>query len=154
MVAMYLLVANVAIFPVVIARWLNSWDLARACDSEESSMSPYKSVLHELCLAKYVVASFEHSSHLASGRSSASLYPSSFNISRSSSATLSCRLSGFISSSAVANCGSYCSDSLSLPSLALFCQLDNVCIAISSCFAVAEILPLLSAIFLTASALN
>ena len=44
------------------------------------------------------MASFEYSSHLASGRSSASLYPSSFSISRSSSATLSCRLRHLFSS--------------------------------------------------------
>ena len=37
---------------------------------------------------------------------------------------------------------------------ALFCQLDKVCMTMSSCFAVAEILPLLSAIFLTSSALK
>ena len=90
-------------------------------------------------LAKYAATSFERSSHFALERSSALLYPCSFNISRSSSGIFNCRLSCLSSPKAAIISGSYWSVPTSLPWLASLCQLDKVCIAMPSCFAVDEI---------------
>ena len=153
-ITMYLLSTDITLCPVIVAWWFDIKDFTHAGNAKFIFVMVNKGVPYWPFFAKYAVAPLEPSSRLASGRSSASLHPSSFNISRSSCAVFSSRFKRLISSRAETSSGSYCLVPLSLPWLAFRCQLASVCIGSPNCLAVALTLPPLFSIALTASALN